>query len=647
MSAIYGGIDLKGNRVDESLPERMHREYAGCRIDRHDALIRDNVFMACELQFFYPRAQKELLPKYDEGSRLFFTADCVLDNRKRLIEELGMDQDAPDGDVIFASYKRWGMDCVHHLEGLFSFVVYDAEKNEIYAAVDQFAQRCLFYHVRDGVFYFSSLLFPLVKGTGLEFEKNERWLLDTVSMRSPLMVTETKETVANGVYKIESGTYLTVKIGDGDEDIVKEEKRYYAPYDEVKTDWSITPEQSEQMVKDAMFSALEDILNEQGDVAAQLSSGLDSSTVACVAARLLEKTGNKVYSYTSVPLKEANLKSNRFTLYDESVKVKLIGEKYPNIESTFVDCNGRDYMQCAEEIIDLWELPCKSQQNAVWIDEIYRLASERGCRIILAGSTGNCTLSAGDYQDVAVYYLKKLRFSKAFHMMDTVKDGGISRKRFVKTYFGEACDYYKWYFDPKRRDQYKHNVTKRSLGEKYDMNKRLGKLYHSFPIKSMDKMHEQMYMPMSYAQLGEFEVKSSLRYGILTRDPMRTVGFIKLCYTLPIFCYAQKDFDRRLVRAGMRGIVPDEICTDVFNRGRQSGDNVYRIKKDWPELRDKWKSVVYSEQVLHYLDKDKLDTLSAKCFDDMDNLSEMDALLVSDLYSFGLYVSEVCEIMNK
>ncbi len=641
MSAIYGAIDLAGNNISNELPDKFDKGYEDCRIDRNTRLLEGNVYMHCGLQLFYPRAEKERLPIHDREAHLFFTADCVIDNRKRLIGELGLTVDAPDGDIIYAAYKRWGKECVDHLEGLFSFVVYDEAQREIFAAVDQFSQRCLFYHVYDGVFYFSTLFFPLAEAAGHKFEENERWLVDCVSLRGPVMMTEPKETALAGVYKVVSGTYIVAKLdGAGKADI--KEKRYYDPYHTIPTDWSITPDESLEMVRNTMREVLEEVLDGQQDVAADLSSGLDSSTVACMSAQILAQRGGKIFSFTSVPLKEAELEKNRFYFYDETEGVKKICNAYANIEPTFVECRDRYYLTEAEQVVNLWELPCKSQHNSIWSDEINRLVSQKGLRIRLNGETGNTKLSAGKSENIAYYYLKKFKFSKAYHMFDNLRDAGFSRKYAFKFFVKEMIDYYKWYFDISMRECYGKNVTLKSVGEKYDLTKRFNKDHmHYYPFDTMDRMRVEMYMLDSNAQIGEVNVKDSLRHGVLQRDPICSVPFVNLCFKLPIYCFAQADCDRRLVRKGMEGIVPEEIRMDIFHRGRQSGDNTYRVAKVWPEVKEKWLQTVYSRDMLRYLDKDKLDEFVARIGTDINEAKPLDVMFISDLYSFGIYLKKL------
>ena len=271
MSAIYGAVDFTGNNINKDLIKGFSQYYSKCKIDKIETVSTENAGFGCAHQYFNEEAVRDVLPYYDENNQIMFTADCVLDNREELISILGLQSDTPDGLVVYNSYLKWGNDCCEHLRGVFAFVIYDIKIRKIMLATDQFSQRCLFYHIRDGKLYFSTLFFPILRKTGLSFEENERWLLDSITLRSPVMITEPKETAVTGVFKLVSGTYIIIDI---DSETVNE-TRYYNPNESIPTDWAITPKQSEVMIREVMEKSVRSILRNGVDVACQLSAGLD------------------------------------------------------------------------------------------------------------------------------------------------------------------------------------------------------------------------------------------------------------------------------------------------------------------------------------------------------------------------------------
>ena len=55
-----------------------------------------------------------------------------------------------DTEVLLALYDRDHENCLQHLDGMFSFVIYDDEKKEIFAARDRFGEKPFFYAYKAG-----------------------------------------------------------------------------------------------------------------------------------------------------------------------------------------------------------------------------------------------------------------------------------------------------------------------------------------------------------------------------------------------------------------------------------------------------------------------------------------------------------------
>lgn len=70
------------------------------------------------------------------GDRAVCLADARLDNRDDLLVALGLERDVPESAVIAAAYWRWGTECCAHLQGDFAFVVWDPAKRRLLAATD-------------------------------------------------------------------------------------------------------------------------------------------------------------------------------------------------------------------------------------------------------------------------------------------------------------------------------------------------------------------------------------------------------------------------------------------------------------------------------------------------------------------------------
>ena len=123
MSAIFGMINLNQESIDSQISDRFRKEYAPYKIDRLEDAFIPNAYFGCGIQYFRNIAANEKLPIIDEKNKLFFTADCFLDNRDEMLAKLSLPQDTPDGNIIYEAFLKWRTQCVDFLRGIFAFVV--------------------------------------------------------------------------------------------------------------------------------------------------------------------------------------------------------------------------------------------------------------------------------------------------------------------------------------------------------------------------------------------------------------------------------------------------------------------------------------------------------------------------------------------
>jgi asparagine synthase (glutamine-hydrolysing) len=94
------------------------------------------------------------IPAMVHGNRLTIVMDGRLDDRSALVRQLEADLGRPltassDADLVIAAYQRWGIECAAHLLGDFSFCIWDAERQQLVCARDHFGVKP-FYYARVG-----------------------------------------------------------------------------------------------------------------------------------------------------------------------------------------------------------------------------------------------------------------------------------------------------------------------------------------------------------------------------------------------------------------------------------------------------------------------------------------------------------------
>ena len=67
-----------------------------------------------------------------------------------------------DTEVILVAYSKWGVDCLKHLDGMFSFAIYDLKNNKVFFARDRAGEKPMYYYYDNNILYFASELKALL-----------------------------------------------------------------------------------------------------------------------------------------------------------------------------------------------------------------------------------------------------------------------------------------------------------------------------------------------------------------------------------------------------------------------------------------------------------------------------------------------------
>ena len=178
-----------------------------------------------------------------------------------------------DVEVILPLYRKHRADCVQHLRGMFAFAIWDRRDKTLFLARDHMGQKPLFYAHHGDTFAFASEVKGILASGWIAREPDVEALWHYMSLR---FVPDDRSLI-KGVRKLRAGH--TMLVGrDG-----VPQTRYWSPRFHPKFERSVDEltDELEQVVNDVVEAhLLSDV-----EVGAFLSGGIDSSTVAAIAAR--------------------------------------------------------------------------------------------------------------------------------------------------------------------------------------------------------------------------------------------------------------------------------------------------------------------------------------------------------------------------
>ena len=195
--------------------------------------------------------------------------------------------DHSDTEVLLHGYREWGEELPLHLNGMFAFALWDRARQRLFCARDHFGEKPFFYAQRGDFFAFGSELTALESLPTLDLRRSSRSIQKYMAygyVPAPL-------TIYENASKLPSGHTLTWQAGNS----VCEVKRYWSFELEPFAAPSAAQEaQWDEQLRELLDRSVRARLQADVPVGIFLSGGIDSSTVAALAAR----SGAKVKTFT-------------------------------------------------------------------------------------------------------------------------------------------------------------------------------------------------------------------------------------------------------------------------------------------------------------------------------------------------------------
>ena len=209
----------------------------------------------------------------DESLVLVFNGEIYnyLDIRAELVKAGHVFTTNTDSEVLIHGYEQYGTKLLGKLRGMFSFVIWDKNKQELFGARDFFGIKPMYYAIMGESFMFGSEIKSFLEHPDFKKELNEAALENYLTFQySP-----TKETFFKNVYKLMPAHYFIYSGGK------LEIKRYW----DINFDADDKPDLKKWVndISDTFRGSVQAHKIADVEVGSFLSSGVDSSYVAAVA----------------------------------------------------------------------------------------------------------------------------------------------------------------------------------------------------------------------------------------------------------------------------------------------------------------------------------------------------------------------------
>lgn len=193
-----------------------------------------------------------------------------------------------DTEVLLAAYTEWGRECLHRLNGMFAFAVWDSQKQELFVARDRLGVKPLYYHWNGDTLLFASEIKALLAHPDVTARPCYPAIVEYMSATFTLGT----HTWFEGVERLLPGHAMVANVhglavdqwwdlpAEEDEPGLKNEKEYVAG------------------VRTLLEDSVRLRLRSDVPLGAHLSGGLDSSSVVALLSKRLLPIGERVRTFS-------------------------------------------------------------------------------------------------------------------------------------------------------------------------------------------------------------------------------------------------------------------------------------------------------------------------------------------------------------
>ncbi len=434
-----------------------------------------------------------------------------------------------DTEVIAAAYKQWGYACVNKFNGMWSFCIYDADKDVFFCSRDRFGVKPFYYFNNGDQFVFASEIKAILPFLDTR-KANKKNLLDYLVLG---FEEHNEDTFFEGIKKLPGSHNLLYDLKNHSFTITK----YYTPqiHDNYK---ALNIDDSVALFKDKLIDAVKLRLRSDVKVGSCLSGGLDSSAIVAIASGLYDH---------SEPFNAINARSID-AANDESSYAQTVTD-HLRINKHVITPVMEDFEELIDDVIYSQEEPFGSLSILMQYC-VFKKAREINCTVMLDGQGGDEILLGYTKYYSSLFFslplLEKLKTIRALKL-----NSSLSLMDIVRTYL---------YFGFSR-------IRIKRLKHKFSFVKKEYIKYCSFDLaekfsdklKNVDELQQFELFYLQLPHLLKYEDKNSMRHSIESRLPLLDYRVVETALSLNNTFKIYNGWSKYPIRKAFEDILPPII----------------------------------------------------------------------------------------
>jgi asparagine synthase (glutamine-hydrolysing) len=484
--------------------------------------------------------------------------------RSDLLARGAMLRSRSDAELVMHAYQTWGPDCPQRIEGEFAFIVADTRTKALFAATDHQALRTLHYHWDGKRLVIATDVAGVLAGLPFTPDLNHGFLAEVMAEEWYTL----DETPWAGVMRLAPAQSLNL---DGAGLGLRE---YWSLPTAVTIRYSDERQYAEHY-REVLFESVRRACRSHLPVGIEVSGGLDSSAIFCVAHELdsagrLPAPAIRGFSLAGIP----------GTGSDERAFVQAVSDHVRRpIRSEPMFLDRLDWF--ARRVAEDRDLP--PRPNLAMGLNMFGAMAQDGCRVSLNGIGGD------QWLDGTFNYYFELMADRQWHDLAaaTRADAQAYGRKITAQIFAR---YGLWQFAPSFLRHAKtrlagHRAPDGSLGEallspvaRQELSLRRERHYAGLPADGRDRYKIEKHRCAALCVAMASWNRQLARCGLEPRSPLLSRAFITFSATTPEITRLRGGVTRRVHREALRGILPEEVRIRRDKAEFSAGFNHYRAE---------------------------------------------------------------------
>ena len=278
MSVQFGRWNFDGKPVDRGYLEKAKASIAPYGPDDSGSYSKNNITIVYHAFRTTKESRRETQP-HVTASGAILTWDGRLDNRADLILQLRdvVTAASTDVEIVAAAYGYWGSDCLSMLIGDWALSLWEPRTRSLILAKDPIGTRHLYYSFDDSQVTWSTILDPLVLFAGKTFALCEEYIAGWFSFFPAAHLTPYV-----GIHSVPPSSSVLLRPG-------KHTVRKYWDFDPDKQTRYGSDAEYEEHFRVVFAEAVRRRLRSDSPILAELSGGMDSSSIVCMADFIISR----------------------------------------------------------------------------------------------------------------------------------------------------------------------------------------------------------------------------------------------------------------------------------------------------------------------------------------------------------------------